>query len=314
LTEGQKMRLTTITTGASLRGLMLAAVVAAGLFAGQRAQAQSPDDDPVVQSRQRIEAAVEERAAAAERALAASRLVNESIEAKKHGKNDEARESLRRAETMIAASASAERGVLTEELLRRIAEEQAALNSPAPAAPQKQGWSGLNPTGPVPRLVPRLVLARYHAHRESLARILVEERLPVETLAVALVESGFNPLALSPKGARGIWQLMPATARRYGLTVEAANDHRTDPEHATRAAARYLRDLYEMFGDWKLALAAYNAGEGRVQRAIERAGVRDFDELARRGLLPAETRNYVPAVLAAWAQMSRAARPAAKEK
>jgi membrane-bound lytic murein transglycosylase D len=107
---------------------------------------------------------------------------------------------------------------------------------------------------------------------------------------------------------------MPATARRYGLTVEAANDHRTDPEHATRAAARYLRDLHKRFGDWKLALAAYNAGEGRVQRAIERAGVRDFDELARRGLLPAETRNYVPAVLAAWAQMSRAARPAAKEK
>jgi hypothetical protein len=308
------MRLTTITTGASLRGLMLAAVVAAGLFTGQPAQAQSPGDDPVVRARQRIEAAVDERAAAAERALAASRLVNEGIEAKKHGKNDEARESLRRAETMIAASAPTERGVLTEELLRRIAEEQAALDPPAPAVTQKQGWSGLRPTGPVPRLVPRLVLARYNAHRESLARILVEERLPVETLAVALVESGFNPLALSPKGARGIWQLMPATARRYGLTVEAANDHRTDPEHATRAAARYLRDLYDLFGDWKLALAAYNAGEGRVQRAIERAGARDFDELARRGLLPAETRNYVPAVLAAWAQMSRAARPAAKEK
>jgi hypothetical protein len=314
LTEGQKMRLTTITTGASLRGLMLAAVFVAGLFARQPVQAQSPDDDPVVRARQRIEAAVEERAAAAERALAASRLVNEGIEAKKHGKNDEARESLRRAETMIAEAAPSERGVLTEELLRRIAEEQAALNPPAPAVTQKQVWSGLNPTGPVPRLVPRLVLARYHAHRESIARILVEERLPVEALAVALVESGFNPLALSPKGARGIWQLMPATARRYGLTVEAANDHRTDPEHATRAAARYLRDLHKRFGDWKLALAAYNAGEGRVQRAIERAGVRDFDELARRGLLPAETRNYVPAVLAAWAQMSRAARPAAKEK
>jgi hypothetical protein len=308
------MRLTTITTGASLRGLMLTAVFVAGLFAGQRAQAQPPDDDPVVRSRQRIQAAIDERAAAAERAFAASKLVNEGIEAKKRGERAAARDSLRRAETMIAEAAPSERGVLTEELLRRIAEEQAALNPPAPAVTQKQVWSGLNPTGPVPRLVPRLVLARYHAHRESIARILVEERLPVEALAVALVESGFNPLALSPKGARGIWQLMPATARRYGLTVEAANDHRTDPEHATRAAARYLRDLHKRFGDWKLALAAYNAGEGRVQRAIERAGVRDFDELARRGLLPAETRNYVPAVLAAWAQMSRAARPAAKEK
>jgi soluble lytic murein transglycosylase-like protein len=304
------MRMTPTTTSASLRSLMLAAVFVAGLFAGQQAQAQSPDDDPVVRSRQRIQATIDERAAAAERALAASKLVNESIEAKKRGEREEARESLRRAETMIAESASAERGVLTEELLRRIAAEQAALNPPAPAVTQKQGWAGLKPTGPVPRLV----LARYLAHRESLARILVEEQLPVEALSVALVESGFNPRALSPKGARGIWQLMPATARRYGLTVEAANDHRTDPEHATRAAARYLRDLYTMFGDWELALAAYNAGEGRVARAISRAGVRDFDELARRGLLPLETRNYVPAVLAAWAQMSRAARPAGKEK
>jgi hypothetical protein len=304
----------TITTFAPIRRpirqLVLAATLATGLLVCLPAQAQSPDDDPVVRSRQRIEAAVEERAAAAERALAASRLVNEGVEAKKRGEREEARESLRRAETMIAAAASAERGVLTEELLRRIAAEQAALNPPAPAAPQMQGWPGLKSTGPVPRLV----LTRYNAHRESLTRILVEEQLPVEALSVALVESGFNPLALSPKGARGLWQLMPATARRYGLTVEAANDHRTDPEHATRAAARYLRDLYTMFGDWELALAAYNAGEGRVARAIERAGVRDFDELSRRGLLPLETRNYVPAVLAAWAQMSRAAQPAGKEK
>jgi membrane-bound lytic murein transglycosylase D len=123
-------------------------------------------------------------------------------------------------------------------------------------------------------------------------------------LAVALVESGFNPLALSPKGARGIWQFMPATAQRYGLTVEPMNDHRTHPERSTRAAARYLRDLYKQFGDWKLALAAYNWGEDKVQRVIDRTGVRDFDEMARRGLLPAETRNYVPAVLAVWAKLS----------
>ena len=149
-------------------------------------------------------------------------------------------------------------------------------------------------------------LARYNIYRDSLTRILIEEKLPVEVLSVALVESGFNPLALSPKTARGIWQLMPDTARRYGLTVEPGNDHRTHPEHATRAAARYLQDLYRMFGDWELALAAYNAGEDRVQRAIERAGARDFNELARRKLLPPETRNYVPAVLAAWAQMNSA--------
>ncbi len=137
-----------------------------------------------------------------------------------------------------------------------------------------------------------------------LARILAEEQVPIELLAVALVESGFNPLALSPKGARGIWQLMPATAQRYGLTVGPMNDHRTHPEHSTRAAARYLHDLYQQFGDWKLALAAYNWGEGKVQRVINRTGVRDFDELARRGLLPLETRKYVPAVLAVWGQLS----------
>jgi membrane-bound lytic murein transglycosylase D len=141
-------------------------------------------------------------------------------------------------------------------------------------------------------------------YREPLTRILREENLPPELLAVALVESGFNPIALSPKGARGIWQLMPATAQRYGLAVGPMNDHRIHPEHSTRAAARYLRDLYKQFDDWKLTLAAYNWGEDKVQRVIDRTGVRDFDELSLRGLLPAETRNYVPAVLAVWAKLS----------
>lgn len=270
------------------------------------AQAQTQTDDPAARAMERIRATVDERAAAAERALAASRLVDEGVEAKKQGKSDEARSALRQAELMITASAPADRGTLTEELLRRIAEEQAALNlssNPSAGAPgARRGWPGLTST----RAAPRITLARYNSYRDSLTRILIEEKLPVEVLSVALVESGFNPLALSPKGARGIWQLMPDTARRYGLTVELGNDHRTHPEHATRAAARYLQDLYRMFGDWKLALAAYNAGEGRVQRAIDRAGVRDFDELSRRKLLPLETRNYVPAVLAAWSQMSLA--------
>jgi len=96
---------------------------------------------------------------------------------------------------------------------------------------------------------------------------------------------------------------MPETTARYGLTVSATDDHRTHPEHSTRAAARYLRNLYKQFRDWKLALAAYNWGENKVQRVIDRTGIRDFDRLAQRGLLPLETRKYVLAVLALWSQM-----------
>lgn len=115
--------------------------------------------------------------------------------------------------------------------------------------------------------------------------------------AVVLVESGGKSTALSPKGARGLWQFMPDTARRYGLVVTASLDERLDPYKSTRAAARYLRDLYGQFGNWPLALAAYNAGEDTVQRAVERTSTRDFISIARMGILPLETRSYVPAVL-----------------
>ena len=281
-------------------GLSLSAVLL--VCPPNSARAQTQTDDPAARAMTRIRATVDERVDAAERALAASRLVHEGVEARKQGKIAEARGTLQQAELIIAVSASSGRGLLTEELLRRIAAEQMALN-PAPSPPEaKRGWPGLSST----RTAPRIALARYNSYRDILTRILIEEKLPLEVLSVALVESGFNPLALSPKGARGIWQLMPDTARRYGLTVAPGDDHRTHPERATRAAARYLQDLYRMFGDWELALAAYNAGEGRVQRAIELAGARDFNELARRKLLPLETRNYVPAVLAAWSQMSLA--------
>jgi membrane-bound lytic murein transglycosylase D len=120
----------------------------------------------------------------------------------------------------------------------------------------------------------------------------------VELVGAAAVESDLNPWALSPKGARGLWQLMPETARRYGLVVDSRRDERLDPLKATHAAAQYLRDLHAEFQDWPLALAAYNAGEDRVERALEQLETRDFWTLSRHAALPHETRRYVPAVLA----------------
>ncbi len=133
--------------------------------------------------------------------------------------------------------------------------------------------------------------------RSQVTRILVEEGVPAELTAVIIVESGGNPMALSPKGARGLWQLMPDTARRYGLAVDNIVDERLNVEKSTHAAARYLKDLYIQFGSWPLALAAYNTGEQNLQRAIDRSRSNEFSGLSSLGLLPLETRNYVPAVL-----------------
>jgi len=140
---------------------------------------------------------------------------------------------------------------------------------------------------------------RFQSMGVDAGSIFTELGVPVEFLAIAQVESNFNPAAHSPKGALGLWQLMPYTARRYGLRVDGDHDERADPEKATRAAARYLRDLHTQFGDWLLALAAYNAGEDLVQTAVERAGTTDYWSLSNARKLPQETRNYVPAVLAA---------------
>jgi hypothetical protein len=139
--------------------------------------------------------------------------------------------------------------------------------------------------------------------------IFREEGVPVALLRMPQVESNWNPFALSPKGAFGLWQLMPATARRYGLRVDAMRDDRADVEKATHAAARYLRHLHLRFGDWALALAAYNAGEDAVQKAMERGESNDFGNLSREKLLPAETRAYVPAVLATLDQFGTERRP-----
>jgi soluble lytic murein transglycosylase-like protein len=145
----------------------------------------------------------------------------------------------------------------------------------------------------------RRAVARVTALRSVLTPILHEEGVPDEIAALVLVESGGQPTALSPRGARGIWQFMPDTARRFGLTINSKTDDRLDIPKSTRAAAHYLRNLHDQFGDWSLAFAAYNAGETVVQKAILRSGSKDFALLSRKRFIPAETRGYVPAVMEA---------------
>ncbi len=129
--------------------------------------------------------------------------------------------------------------------------------------------------------------------------ILKSRGLPEDLAFTAMIESGFNPLAVSRAGAVGLWQFMAATARRYGLRVDRWVDERLDPEKSTFAAAAYLHDLHEQFGSWMLAQAAYNAGENSIVRAIHAAGSNDFWVLTRTRLLPQETKEFVPQILAA---------------
>lgn len=128
----------------------------------------------------------------------------------------------------------------------------------------------------------------------KLKPIFASERVPPELVWVAEVESGFNPDACSPVGAAGLFQLMPATAKRFGVGRSWFRDQRYQPEPSARGAAKYFRYLYQEFGDWRLALAAYNSGEGTVQRLLEKHKARSFDTIATR--LPAETQMFVPKV------------------
>ena len=123
--------------------------------------------------------------------------------------------------------------------------------------------------------------------------------LPEDLVWLAHVESVWHAEARSPAAAAGIWQFIPRTATDYGLTVEAGNDERFDAHKQTRVAATYLRDLYTIFGDWALAMAAYNCGEPRVMEAVVKNGRANFWELHEKNLLPKETLNYVPKILAA---------------
>jgi membrane-bound lytic murein transglycosylase D len=141
-------------------------------------------------------------------------------------------------------------------------------------------------------------LARSGRYRDMISATLKEVGVPQDLIYLAQAESGFQPLALSRAGARGMWQFMAGRASAYGLERNWWVDDRQDPVRSTKAAAEHLRDLYNQFGDWYLAMAAYNSGPGTIQHAVERTGYADYWELYRRGVLPQETRNYVPIILA----------------
>jgi membrane-bound lytic murein transglycosylase D len=142
-------------------------------------------------------------------------------------------------------------------------------------------------------------LERAGKYKDMIQKILREEGVPQDLIYLAVAESGFQPQAINTRsGAGGMWQFMPF-AGSYGLERNGWVDERFDPEKSSRAYAKYMKSLYEQFGDWYLAMAAYDWGPGNVQRAVMRTGYADFWELYRRGNLPGETKNYVPGIIAA---------------
>jgi len=141
-------------------------------------------------------------------------------------------------------------------------------------------------------------LLRSAKYRKLIDKALDEYQLPKGLAYLPVIESAYVPTLTSRAGAHGIWQFMPDTAREYGLRVDWWVDERADPERSTRAAAKYIRDLYRQFNDWPLTLAAYNAGPGRIRRALETNNVATFWELLELGAIPKETRGYVPTFFA----------------
>ena len=242
----------------------------------------------------------------------------------KNGQRDRARALLRQAGELIAAAAPdgdiKQQDPLLREYLRDITKDLVALEVPmekpvggdyvgSQYSSQPRVAAFLNYFQGRGRSRLDLGRSRLASLRPMMAQIFREEGVPEWLLSVGFVESTYDPNAHSPAQAHGIWQFVPGTGQRYGLKHTAWTDERALPEKSTRAAARYLRDLHALFGDWPLALAAYNWGEGRVAKLTQRTGIRDFWTLADRGLMPQDTINYVPSVLAASQLLLRNSKP-----
>lgn len=144
-----------------------------------------------------------------------------------------------------------------------------------------------------------LWLVRSGKYLELMKDILKEKDVPEEIVFLSLIESGFSPNAYSPARAAGYWQFIASTAKRYGLAIDWWRDERRDPVKSTVAAADYLKDLYGMFGSWNLAMAAYNAGEGKILRALNRTKTEDYWSLLKTNHIRNETKDYVPKFIAA---------------
>ena len=153
-------------------------------------------------------------------------------------------------------------------------------------------------TTPRGRAIVEHGLDRAGRYSEMIRRVLAQEGVPQDLIYLAQAESAFQPDAVSRAGARGIWQFMAPRGEEYDLDRSYWIDERSDPEKATRAAAQHFRDLYAMFGDWYLVMAAYNSGPLTVARAIQHTGYADFWELQKLNALPKQTQNYVPIILA----------------
>jgi membrane-bound lytic murein transglycosylase D len=176
--------------------------------------------------------------------------------------------------------------------------EEIALDFPVTITPEVRQFIRYFTRNPKGRATMETGLRRAGRYLAMARRIFQEEGVPLDLVWLAQAESNWRPHARSPMRAQGIWQFIPGTGAKYGLRQTSWLDERSGLEQPTRAAARYLKFLYDRYLDWPLALAAYNCGEATVDRAIAASGYADFWYLHRNRLLPAETRNYVPIILA----------------